>query len=175
MGNRKVPFRLFFPEARLGIEVDGPYHLSSEQKKIDKHKDHFCKLHAISLLRFTNDQIANDVGSVIEKIKDQLKIFIVPKKETAVNTFTKKDADLLIGKTDKFKKLLDGSLPTKNVNQEFFVNLVNSNLNSDTITARKNKSFDYVVSYLRWLNNNQPDLKIYIERHYLFKKISKKT
>ena len=58
----------FFPMARLGVEVDGPYHEKEEQRERDRQKMFFLKQNDIYLLRFTNGEINRASDVVATKI-----------------------------------------------------------------------------------------------------------
>jgi very-short-patch-repair endonuclease len=59
-------------EARLVIEVDGGLHETNEQIKVDRHKDDVYNELRLAVLRITNNEIENDVDSVIMKISSLL-------------------------------------------------------------------------------------------------------
>ena len=56
-------------EVKLVIEIDGGIHLLSENKEYDISRDIILKEFKIEILRFTNDEVINEPGLVIEKIK----------------------------------------------------------------------------------------------------------
>src|SRR6187401_50233 len=56
-------------QANLVIEIDGKYHDESEQKLFDEIRTKCLNSVGVSLLRFTNDEVLNDIESVINKIK----------------------------------------------------------------------------------------------------------
>jgi len=56
-------------EVKLVIEIDGGIHLRSENKEYDISRDIILKEFKIEILRFTNDEVINEPGLVIEKIK----------------------------------------------------------------------------------------------------------
>ncbi len=58
----------FFPMARLGVEVDGPYHENENQQNRDRQKKFFLKKHDIYLLRFTNGEVNRASDAVATKI-----------------------------------------------------------------------------------------------------------
>ena len=59
-------------EVRLVIEIDGGIHLRSENKEYDISRDIILKDFQIEILRFTNDEVVNQTGLVIEKIKSTI-------------------------------------------------------------------------------------------------------
>mgnify|MGYP001240755781 FL=1 len=90
-------------------------------------------------------------------------------KKYLLNKFTITDAERLVNSINSLQKLLNGSREPKNIDQKFFIDIVNSNLHSDVIISHTSKSFEYALSYLRWLKNNKLDLNDYINRHKLLK------
>jgi len=56
-------------EVKLVIEIDGGIHLRSENKEHDISRDIILKEFKIEILRFSNDEVINEPGLVIEKIK----------------------------------------------------------------------------------------------------------
>ncbi len=56
-------------ELKFVIEIDGGIHLRSENKEYDISRDIILEEFQIEILRFTNDEVTNDPGLVIEKIK----------------------------------------------------------------------------------------------------------
>jgi very-short-patch-repair endonuclease len=60
-------------QLRLSIEVDGGYHLSKEQREIDKKRTNFLKSVGITEFRFTNQDILNHVDKSIEIITAHLR------------------------------------------------------------------------------------------------------
>ena len=61
-------------EVKLVIEIDGGIHLRSENKEYDISRDIILKEFQIEILRFTNDEVTNETGHVIEKIKRTIEI-----------------------------------------------------------------------------------------------------
>jgi very-short-patch-repair endonuclease len=60
----------FYSKApKIAIEVDGPIHLEAQATGNDINRDYVLKTLGVTVLRFTNDQIFNDIHSVIESIK----------------------------------------------------------------------------------------------------------
>ena len=56
-------------EKRLIIEIDGGYHLESEQKAKDEVRSQDIESFGIKVIRFTNDEVNKNITKVIEKIK----------------------------------------------------------------------------------------------------------
>ena len=55
-------------KANLAIEVDGKIH--DYRKEYDLEKDGFIKHTGITVLRFTNDEVSNNIDYVVGRIKD---------------------------------------------------------------------------------------------------------
>lgn len=75
---------LAFPEVKLAIEVDGNSHKEKKQQVIDKWKEKelFCR--KWTLLRFTNQQIDQNIHQVISEIK--FMIFKLKKMKITLQT-----------------------------------------------------------------------------------------
>lgn len=54
------------------IEVDGKYHTTEEQKGLDDMRDEQLKSRGYKVLRFTNEEVTNNIEQVIECIKNNL-------------------------------------------------------------------------------------------------------
>ena len=52
----------------LVIEVDGPSHWNDEAKKRDEEKDKVLQLAGFTILRFTDEEVLNNLTQVQEKI-----------------------------------------------------------------------------------------------------------
>jgi very-short-patch-repair endonuclease len=57
-------------EAKLVIEADGPIH--NLKKDYDKNRDEVLSALGLTILRFENDEILNDIKSVLTKIRQNL-------------------------------------------------------------------------------------------------------
>ena len=57
--------------AKLGIEVDGKYHEEKAQKLYDADRTENLKLSKIKIIRFTNEEIFNQLVLVLESIKEE--------------------------------------------------------------------------------------------------------
>jgi cyclase len=62
-------------ELKLVIEVDGKYH--NEQKEYDRYRSNDLTEFGIKVVRFTNDQVLNDIENVLNIIKQE--IFLLKK------------------------------------------------------------------------------------------------
>ncbi|MBN8860675.1 MAG: leucine--tRNA ligase, partial [Sphingobacteriales bacterium] len=56
-------------EARLIVELDGEYHNEEQQRTYDDARTKFLNEFDLKLIRFTNEEVLNDISTVIEKIK----------------------------------------------------------------------------------------------------------
>jgi leucyl-tRNA synthetase len=56
----------------LIIEADGGYHENEEQKKYDENRTRILNEIGFSVLRFTNEEIINEIETVLSKIKSEL-------------------------------------------------------------------------------------------------------
>lgn len=54
----------------LIIEIDGGYHDNPEQQKLDKERDAFLKEIGFTTVRFTNEQVTDNVEKIVKAIKD---------------------------------------------------------------------------------------------------------
>lgn len=55
-------------EQMLAIEVDGGVHLFHEQQELDQERTRFLQTKGIRVLRFTNEEILNQLDCVLERI-----------------------------------------------------------------------------------------------------------
>jgi very-short-patch-repair endonuclease len=60
----------FFYENRLGIEVDGSYHPSSQQKQKDLEKAKSCEEFNVTLIRVTNSEVFGDREALLSKLRE---------------------------------------------------------------------------------------------------------
>ena len=56
-------------EKKLVVEVDGDYHLMSDQKEYDELRTEDIKEYGIEVIRFKNEEILEKTNDVIKKIK----------------------------------------------------------------------------------------------------------
>ncbi|MBD0350931.1 MAG: endonuclease domain-containing protein [Flavisolibacter sp.] len=59
-------------EAKLIIEIDGDIHLIKENKEYDIGRKVCLNEFGIEIIRFTNDEVMNNVEEVIQKIKSKI-------------------------------------------------------------------------------------------------------
>jgi very-short-patch-repair endonuclease len=57
-------------ELKLAIEIDGSIHLEKEVSEYDVGRTHDIEKFGIKILRFTNDEVLNDINAVINKTLD---------------------------------------------------------------------------------------------------------
>lgn len=62
-------------ELKLIIEIDGKYHDSEEQKNEDFNRTELLKFQGLCEIRFTNEEVINDIGSVLKKVEEQIKYY----------------------------------------------------------------------------------------------------
>ncbi len=62
----------YCPSRKLIIEIDGSSHNSDEQKLYDKDRTEFLLVTGTHVIRFTNNQIDTDIGTVLETITNIL-------------------------------------------------------------------------------------------------------
>ncbi len=58
---------------KLVIEVDGVYHQTEEQKKLDAERTSAIAFQGLKVLRFTNEDVISNVSIVLNKIKEFIK------------------------------------------------------------------------------------------------------
>ena len=68
-------------EKRVIIEVDGGIHLSSENKKRDEERSRILETQGYEIIRFTNEEVVDNIDTVLKKIKT-----ILDKKLTPART-----------------------------------------------------------------------------------------
>ena len=59
----------YCPEAKLIIEIDGGIHNHHENQKYDQHRADELKAIGITIIRFTNEDVNNNLNEVINVIK----------------------------------------------------------------------------------------------------------
>jgi very-short-patch-repair endonuclease len=63
---------LIWPTERCIVEIDGPDHRSAQKYAADRVRDNALMLEGFRILRFTNDQIIDDMSLVLDVIKAML-------------------------------------------------------------------------------------------------------
>ncbi|MBA0882649.1 leucine--tRNA ligase [Flavobacterium undicola] len=62
-------------EKKLIIEVDGGYHYTKEQLELDEQRTlELEQKHLYKVIRFTNEEVLNDIKTVLSKIKEELSL-----------------------------------------------------------------------------------------------------
>jgi very-short-patch-repair endonuclease len=63
-------------QLKLVVEIDGEYHKTVEQKKLDKKRTVNIQFQGLDVIRFTNEEVLNDIDSILRTIKEfiQLKL-----------------------------------------------------------------------------------------------------
>ncbi len=59
----------FCPEKMLVVEVDGGIHLTKNQREWDENRAHEIEKYGIKIIRFTNEEVENEVIKVLMEIK----------------------------------------------------------------------------------------------------------
>lgn len=60
-------------EAKLAIEVDGDYHQAPTQAAMDEERTYLLEASGVKVIRFTNEEVMNDLDAVLESIRANLK------------------------------------------------------------------------------------------------------
>lgn len=60
-------------ELKLVIEIDGEYHQTPEQIKLDKERTENIEFQGLRVIRFTNEEVELDILVVLNKIKEYIK------------------------------------------------------------------------------------------------------
>jgi very-short-patch-repair endonuclease len=58
---------------KLVIEIDGGYHQTTEQKQLDAERTEMIEFQGLQVIRFTNEEVIQDIKNVLNKIKEYLK------------------------------------------------------------------------------------------------------
>ena len=59
-------------QLRLIIEVDGEYHNEENQIKTDKERTEDLNFQSMKILRFTNEEVINDIEAVLNTIRNYI-------------------------------------------------------------------------------------------------------
>ena len=62
----------YCPLANLVIEIDGGYHQTEEQQRLDKEREERLQAKGYNILRFTNEQVLFDIDNVLRDITKAL-------------------------------------------------------------------------------------------------------
>lgn len=68
-GKRIIDF--YVKRIRLAIEIDGGYHTTEEQKLKDKERTKELEAGGVTIIRFSNEHVLNDMRSVESKVKQK--------------------------------------------------------------------------------------------------------
>lgn len=60
----------FCEEKKLVVEIDGSFHNTEEQKKIDAHRKAVFEARGLREIRFTNEQVFNDLESILDTLRN---------------------------------------------------------------------------------------------------------
>ena len=63
----------YCPKLKLAVEIDGPSHAEQEPVEYDKMRQSYIEALGIRFLRFQNDEIYEDMQSVMESIASKIK------------------------------------------------------------------------------------------------------
>lgn len=63
----------YCPKARLVVEIDGNSHYQNDVREKDKEREGFIKSFNISIVRFTNKDITENLTGVLKKLADFVK------------------------------------------------------------------------------------------------------
>lgn len=58
---------------KLAIELDGAQHNEAEEREYDIARTKLLNEHGITVLRFWNNEVMDDVGEVVKRIEDALR------------------------------------------------------------------------------------------------------
>jgi very-short-patch-repair endonuclease len=70
IGNYIVDF--YCPKAKMAIEIDGGQHYFDEEVEKDKKRDDYLNALGIKVLRFSNNEILENIEEVLEKIYEEI-------------------------------------------------------------------------------------------------------
>ena len=60
-------------QLKLIVEIDGGYHEDVEQTEKDKERTEIINFNDINVLRFSNDDVINNINTVLAKIEEYIK------------------------------------------------------------------------------------------------------
>ncbi len=66
---KKYAVDFYTDDLKLGIEFDGKYHESEDQKIRDTEREEDLEYYGITVLRFTNEQVLHDTQFVLDEIR----------------------------------------------------------------------------------------------------------
>ena len=62
----------YCPALRLVIEIDGPIHEKKDTQTNDKARQEFLESCYLRVIRFTNDEVINNVNGVLQRLEELL-------------------------------------------------------------------------------------------------------
>lgn len=62
----------YIPSLRIAVEIDGGVHQIESVKEKDLNKDTFLKENGIEVIRFTNDEVLDDLSTSMQKLENIL-------------------------------------------------------------------------------------------------------
>src|SRR5690606_34783566 len=63
---------------KLVVEVDGGYHTTAEQKEYDEQRTFVLNKRGFKVIRFTNEEVLNNLENVLQNIKSELEVIPSP-------------------------------------------------------------------------------------------------
>jgi len=63
----------YCPKLKLGIEIDGRIHDRANIKTYDIERENIIKQYNIRIIRFTNEEVDNNITGIIDEIKSFIK------------------------------------------------------------------------------------------------------
>ena len=67
----------YAPSIKLGIELDGSVHKEKETKEYDNGRTEYLKSKDITILRFWNSEIENNLENTLNKIKKEIEKLLI--------------------------------------------------------------------------------------------------
>jgi very-short-patch-repair endonuclease len=61
-------------QLKLVIEIDGGYHQTAEQKKLDAERTSAIEFQGLKVIRFTNEEVISNITAVVNRIKEIIKL-----------------------------------------------------------------------------------------------------
>jgi very-short-patch-repair endonuclease len=68
----------YCPKLKLAVEIDGPSHVEDGAGEYDKMRQSYIEALGIRFLRFQNDEIYEDMQSVLESIATRIRSLTIP-------------------------------------------------------------------------------------------------
>ncbi|GEM_PF-546696 len=69
----------YCPALKLAIEIDGEYHNALKVKEADIGREVIIKYLDIQIIRFTNQEVINNIDNVLLKLRKIIKILLIKK------------------------------------------------------------------------------------------------